>query len=193
MKKVTLLATMVLALAMFASAQQMIDFTQLNPAATPQTIWTGYHGFAWTGIDYVSVPLYENWLATQAPPLDQADGMLTGPEAQVALVGGPLCYKKHGGATITDICRGTLTVVGPNFYFRPAYVVASEGWSGDGQQFVTVIAYLNGRQIGSQRYNLGVNAQKFQLVLPDAWGAVTQLAFYPSPGGSVVLYVVGMK
>ena len=188
---------MVLALAMSASAQKMIDFTHLTATATPQAIPVGYdqpiQGFRWNGIDYVSVPLYEQWLRSQLPALAEADGMKTGPEAQVALIGGPLCYKKHGGTTSSDICRGTIQVVGPTAYFRPNFVYASAGWSEDGHQFVTVNAYINGKLIGQRQYDLGVDAQRLQLVMPDAWGAVTELAFYPSPGGSVVLYVLELK
>ena len=77
MKKLTSLATMVLALAMSASAQKMIDFTHLTATATPQAIPVGYdqpiQGFRWNGIDYVSVPLYEQWLRSQLPALAEAD------------------------------------------------------------------------------------------------------------------------
>ena len=181
MKKLALFATVLLALAMTASASDMIDFTQLAPSSTPQPIFFGYHNMSWTAIDYVSVPLYAY----------AGDGFKTGPEAQVALVGGPLCYQKHGGATTTDICRASITsALASKATFRPDYLVGSEGWSSDGSQFITVEAWLNGTKIGSQKFNLGVNAQKFKLVLPNAWGEVSQLVIYPSPGGSFVLYVM---
>ena len=190
MKKITLLATIVLAITMSASAQDIIDFSHLSAATTPQPIANGYAGLKWTAIDYVSVPLYENWLASHG--YAESDGMKTGPEAQVALIGGPLCYQKHGGTTIEDICRGSISA-SASAVFQPEYLIASEGWSSDGPQFVTVMAYNNGQLVGSQKFNLGVNAQKFKLVLSNSWGEVTQLVLYPSPGGSVVLYVVGMK
>ena len=42
MKKVTLFATLVLGLAISASAQKIIDFTHLPPATTPAVIADGY-------------------------------------------------------------------------------------------------------------------------------------------------------
>ena len=40
MKKVTLLATIILTLAMCASAQQLVDFTQLPASGSPQPVPT---------------------------------------------------------------------------------------------------------------------------------------------------------
>jgi hypothetical protein len=192
MKKVTLFATTILALAMCASADDKIDFTHLSPSTTPQAIAYGYNNMVWTGIDYVSAERYEKWLVSNGYP--EGDGFTTGPEAQVALIGGPLCYQKYGGATTTDVCRGSITsAVAAEGTFRPHYIIGSEGWIQDGHQFVTVEAYLNGNKIGSQRFDLGVDAKKFQLVLPNSWGQVSELVLWPSPGGSFVLYVLDMN
>ena len=192
MKKVTLLATVLLALAMTASAQQMIDFTQLAPASTPTPVPEGYAGLHWGGIDYVA-PLL--WSYSNGS-IETGDGFTTGPEAQVSFGGGPLCYKKHGGNTSSAICIATISAgIGPNALtqFRPDYAVVSEGWSSDGSQSIVVDAYNDGVKVGSQKFDLQTNAQKFKLVFPNSWGAVTELMIHPSPGGSFVLYVLGLK
>ena len=60
MKKVTLLATIILTLAMCASAQQLVDFTQLPASGSPQPIPNGYDGLRWDAIEFVSAPLYDD-------------------------------------------------------------------------------------------------------------------------------------
>ena len=190
MKKLALFAT-ILALAMTVSAQTTIDFTSLSPTATPTAVPEGYSGLNWTGIDYIS-PLL--WDYTNGNT-EVGDGFTTGPEAMVAFGGGPLCSKKHGGTTTKNICSASVAAgIGPAALtqFQPTYAVVSEGWSSDGAQSVTVKAYNNGTQIGSQTYNLQAQAQKFQLVFPN-WGPITELKFYPTPGGSFVLYVLGLQ
>jgi hypothetical protein len=190
-KKITFLSVLLVALALSANAQTLIYFTQLSATATPTAIPEGYSGLNWTGIDYVS-PLL--WSYTNGT-IETGDGFLTGPEAMVALGGGPLCYKKHGGQTSKNICSASVAAgVGPNALsqFQPVYAIVSEGWSSDGNQTLIVKAYNNGNLIGSQQYSLDPLAQKFQLVFPS-WGPITELKFYPSPGGSFVLYVLGLQ
>jgi hypothetical protein len=190
MKKIALLVS-ILALAMCASAQTLIDFTSLTATATPTAIPEGYAGLNWTGLDFVD-PLQWSWTnGTQ----EVGAGFTTGPEALVAFGGGPLCYPKHGGHTAKSICSASIAAgVGPNALsqFSPAYVYVSEGWADDGEQTLLVKAYNNGTLIGSQTYDLQTQAQKFQLVFP-VWGPITELKFYPSPGGSFVLYVLGLN
>ena len=190
MKKVALFATVLLALAMTASAETMIRFHDLAPASVPTAIPENYYGLNWTGVDYVS-PLM--WDYTNGN-LEVGDGFTIGPDAMVAFGGGPLCYNKHGGTTAKNICSASVAAgIGPTALtrFQPLYAYVSAGWSSDGTQFVTVKAYNNGNLVGMQRYNLHAQAQKFQLVFPS-WGPITELKFYPSPGGSFVLWVLGI-
>jgi hypothetical protein len=190
MKKIALLVS-ILTLAMCASAQTLIDFTNLPATAVPTAIPEGYAGLNWTGIDYVAPQLWDYANGN----IEIGDGFTTGPEAQVSLGGGPLCYPKHGGHTAKNICSGSVAAgVGPTALtqFQPAYAVVAEGWSSDGAQTLMVKAYNNGTLIGSQQYSLQAQAQKFQLVFP-VWGPITELKFYPSPGGSFVLYVLGLN
>lgn len=192
MKKVALFATVLLAMVMSASAQQMIDFTHLASSPTPTPVPVNYGGLNWTGIDYVAPLLWDYTDGVK----EIGDGFTTGPEAQVAFGGGPLCYQKHGGNTSTDVCEASVSAgIGPNAltYFRPSFMILSEGWSSDGSQSVVVEAYNNGVKVGSQKFNLQAKAQKFKIVLPNSWGAITEMKIHPSPGGSFVLYVLELK
>jgi hypothetical protein len=184
MKKLALLVS-ILALAMTASAQTIVDFTSLGPTALPTAVPEGYAGLNWTGLDYVSPLLYSY----------VGDGFTTGPEAMVGFGGGPLCYKKHGGNTTKNICSATIAAgVGPNAIssFTPVSVDISEGWSSDGEQTVVVQAYSDGNLMGSLKFDLQTQAQKFTLVFPN-WGPITELKFIPSPGGSFVIYVLQLQ
>jgi hypothetical protein len=191
MNKIALFAIVLLALAMTASAQTMIRFTDLPPTAIPTAIPENYYGLNWTGIDYVS-PLL--WGYTNGN-IETGDGFTTGPEAMVGFGGGPLCYQKHGGQTNKNICSATIAAgVSPTALaqFQPVYAWVSEGWSSDGTQSVVAQAYNNGNLVGSQKFNLKAKAEKFQLVFPN-WGPITELKFIPNPGGSFVLYVLEMQ
>ena len=192
MKRAFLLSFAILGLALFASAQSYIDFTNLPATGNPYAIPETYGGLHWAGIDYVSCML---WDYTDGV-IEMGQGFMAGPETQLAFAGGPLCYQKHGGSTNVDVCPATIAAgVGPNALtqFRPDYLWAAEGWLSDGNQFITVNAYNNGVQIGSQRYFLTPQGRKIKLIFPNAWGNVTELKIYPSPGGSVVLYMLGLK
>ena len=191
MKKATLFATLLLALALAASAQTTIDFTNLGPAATPIAVPEGYAYLNWTGLDYVS-PLL--WTYTNGTT-ETGAGFTSGPEAMVAFGGGPLCYKKHGGKTSKNICSATIAAGVADTalsQFTPVSVDMAAGWASDGAQSVVVQAYSDGNLMGSQKFDLGTQAQKFTLVFPN-WGPITELKFIPSPGGSFVLYVLQMQ
>ena len=187
MKKIAVFATVLLALAMTASAQTMIRFN-MPPTGTPTAIPEGYYGMSWSGIDYVT-PLLWNYTNGTT---ETGAGFTSGPEAMVGFGGGPLCYKKHGGQTTRNICSATIAAgVGPNALssFNPVSVDIAAGWASDGEQTVVVQAYSDGNLMGSQKFDLGTLAQKFTLAFPN-WGPITELKFIPSPGGSFVLYAL---
>ncbi len=192
MKKLALFATVLLALAMTASAQ-MIRF-DMPPTGTPTAIPEGYGGLSWTGIDYIS-PLLWNYTNGTT---ETGEGFLAGPDAMVAFGGGPLCYKKHGGQTSKNVCSGTIAAgVGPTALsqFTPLSVDIAAGWAkdtGETVPYVTVQAYSDGNLMGSQKFELGTHAEKHNLVFPN-WGPITELKFIPNPGGSFVLYVLHMQ
>lgn len=190
MRIATLFATILLALAMSASAQT-IDFTGLGPTPTPLAVPEGYAGLNWTGIDYVS-PLLWNYTNGTT---ETGAGFTSGPEAMVVFGGGPLCYRKHGGNTGKNICSAIIAAgVGPNALpvFNAVSADIAAGWASDGTQSVVVQAYNDGNLMGSQKFDLGSQAQKFTLTFPS-WGPITELKFIPSPGGSFVLYALQMQ
>jgi len=191
MKRALLFAITFLALAMFASAQTMIDFAGLGPTNTPLAVPENYAGLNWSGIDYVSPML---WTYTNGTT-ETGAGFTNGPQVMVAFGGGPLCYKKHGGQSVKNVCSITIAAgVGPTALsqFTPVSVDIAAGWTSDGAQSVTVQAYSDGNLMGSQKFDLAAQAQKFTLVFPN-WGPITELKFIPSPGGSVVLYVLELQ
>lgn len=191
MRKVTLLITICLALTLTAGAQTMIRFIDLPAAPTPQAIPENYAGLHWVGIDYVSSMM---WPYVNGD-IEFGDGFMIGPEAMVAFVGGPMCYQKHGGTTIANVCQASISTGMSDrmLQFRPDYMIGSLGWNSDGAQSIVVDAYKHGIKVSSQKFDLKANAQRFKLVFPTAWGAITELVIHPSPGGSFVLYMLMMK
>jgi hypothetical protein len=192
MKKILWLVVVVSGLALAAGAQSYINFTNLPPSGMPYSIPENYGGLHWSGIDYVSCMLYDYANGVK----EFGAGFMVGPETQVAFAGGPLCNQKHGGNANVNVCQASIssgigTTMRQNF--RPDYLIAAAGWTSDGPQFITVNAYSNGVQIGAQRYALQAMGQKIRLILPSAWGNVTELKITPSPGGSFVLYTLGLK
>ncbi len=194
MKKVALFASLLLALAMTAGAQTMVDFTGLPPTAVPLAIPENYCGMNWSGIDYVSPMMWDYANGTK----ETGAGFTHGPEVMAAFGGGPLCYRKHGGQTIKNICSGTISAgVGPNAVssFTPISVDMAAGWTSDTGTtvpYVTVQAYSDGNLMGSQKFDLGTTADKYTLAFPN-WGPITELKFIPNPGGSFVIYVLQMQ
>jgi hypothetical protein len=185
MKRVVAVAfVLALALSLSASAQTLVDFTSLPPSATPVTVPASYAGLVWTTISYVNTPLYA----------DAGPGFLTGPEAQVAFGGGPLCFPAYGGtrndgSPFKHICDATIEIGpgSPTAVFQLNAITVAAGWHATGD-FVTLQAYNNGVQVGSDfQINLSTTSQR--VVLP-AWGPITQLVMHPNPMGSFVLYVL---
>ena len=178
-------------LTLTAGAQTMIRFIDLPPAGIPQAIPENYGGLHWSGIDYISTMMWDYSNGN----LEYGDGFMIGPEALVAFVGGPMCYKKHGGTTIANVCQASIStgIGGRLLRFHPDYMIGSLGWNSDGAESIVVDAYNNGILVASQKFDLKANAQRFKLVFPTAWGAITQLVIHPSPGGSFVLYLLQLK
>lgn len=192
MKKLVWLFAVISALALGASAQSFVNFTNLPPSETPYAVPEGYGGLHWSGIDYVSCML---WHYVNGE-IETGAGFMVGPEAQVAFGGGPLCYQKHGGNTNVNVCATSISAgigAGMRQNFKPDYMYVASGWAQDGLQYITVSAYNNGVLIGTQRYPLLPLARKVKLIFPSAWMNVTELKMYPSPGGSFVLYLLAFK
>jgi hypothetical protein len=197
MKKVTLFATMILALALSASAQQLIDFTGLADTNSPQPVPNGYQHLGWSGLFYVDALTYGD--ANGNP--NSGPGFYSGPEALVAFGGGPMCFPKYGakvadGVPTKNICESVISSgIGPTAfsYFKVDSLTISAGWvSGK----VTFQAYKDGVQVGTDwQKNLTTKAVTLKTSdgsLPN-WGQISELVIHPSPGGSFVLYVLQMN
>lgn len=196
LKKVTLLATVVLALAMSAGAQQLIDFTQLSPGSgSPQVVPLGYAGLRWDGIFFVSAPLYldSNLYLGANGAINSGPGFYTGPEALLAFSGGPMCFQNYGapvadGVTDNHICQSSISAW-QSQAFHVDTAMISDGWNATGD-FITVTAYMKGVQVGkSFRYKLTTTARKLDFS-GNGWGDYSELVFHPSPGGSFVIYTL---
>jgi hypothetical protein len=194
MKKVTLFATMILAVAMSASAQRLIDFTNMpdKNTSTPEPVPAGYGGLNWSNVYYVDALTYGD--ADGHP--NSGPGFYSGPEALVAFIGGPLCFPKYGakvndGMPTKNICSASISSwVGPTAfnYFQVDLLTISAGWI-PGQ--ATFQAYKDGVQVGSDFHeNLTTSAKTLKISdgsLPN-WGKISELRITPGPKDSVVLY-----
>lgn len=184
MKRIGLLLSFVVAVALCAGAQQMmITFSDMPsvvaPTPLPDNYPTGTY-LTWDDIYYVSPMLWSG-----AGP-----GFLSGPDARVAFLGGDMCKQTPA------ICSATIKIpVGPNatMSFQPINMVVAAGWYPNN---VVVLAYNQGQFVGSMPLRLGTTAHIYNF--PAHWTNVTQLTFIPSPisgaakrpgqAGSMVIY-----
>ena len=198
MKKVTLFATIVLALAMSAAAQQIVDFTQLPHTGSPQAVPVGYAGLRWNAMYFVDSPIYPDadlYIGANGA-INSGRGFFTGNEAMVAFGGGSMCYKNYGapvqdGHTDVHVCESSISAW-QNALFQIDSAVVADGWDTSGD-FITVTAFRNGVQVGpSFRYNLSTTAQRLDFS-HNNWGQITELVIHPSPGGSFVMYTLQVR
>ncbi len=187
---------MILALAMCASAQQLIDFTQLTPASgSPQAVPVGYSGLRWDGVFFVASPLYPdaNLYLGANGAINSGPGFYSGPEAMVAFGGGSMCFHNYGapvadGVTDKHVCEATISAW-RTATFHVDNVQISDGWNASGD-FITVTAYRNGAQVGNSfQYKLTTTSQNLNFS-GNGWGDYTELVIHPSPKGSFVIYTL---
>jgi hypothetical protein len=192
MKKTALLATiLVLALTMTASAQKTILFQGLPDTGTPSSMPLAYDGLNWTGIAYVDALKYVWANGTNA----YGPGFFSGPHVMLAFGGGPLCFPEYGGTTIANICETRILAngvgTGAISSFQPISATVAAGWQDSfSPDSIVVTAYLNGNQVGSQKYNLSTTSQVINF---PSWGPITELVIHPSPGAAFVLYSLTMN
>ena len=171
MKKIALLVC-ILALAVCASAQTLITFSNLTPSSTPIPVPDSFGTLDWEHV-YSVDPV--QW--TGAGP-----GFTNGPDAVIAFVGG-----NHVCIFSPSACKATISgsVTKPQFQAISASVSA-----GYQENTVTFVAYLAGVEVGRQAFDLTVTNQV--IYFPTAWGNIDQLKIWPSVGGgqfgSVVFY-----
>jgi len=181
MKRIGLLLCIVIAAALCATGQTLIDFSDMPSVNVPVPVPDDYPAGSylnWDNFYYVSPLLWSG-----AGP-----GFTTGPEIRLAFVGGPMC--STGG-----MCSASIKVpVTPNSTasFQPLSITLSSGWVANN---VVVVAYDHSKFLGSVVWNLTTTAQSFDF--PTYWTTVTQLRFFPSPAqgqqGSTVIYTLSLN
>lgn len=172
MKKLILLFATVLALAIAAGAQGIINFGDMPDMASPSPMPNGYANFVWTGFYYVD-PFQWNG----AGPGFKHQEWMKGPDVVFAPY---LCGGNSGCYASLSYSPGFAPVPPPMGF----HLVSATAAAGYGKGVLVVTAYLNGKYVGSQRYFMTTQVQ--QLDFPTEWGVVTQVVFQ----GSVVLYDV---
>jgi hypothetical protein len=165
MKNLLLLFAL-LGLAVGASAQEIVNFSDLPDASSPSPIPDGYGNLNWAGFFYVDP--YE-WAGAgpgfKHGPLGKDVGF-----SPYVCGGGSLCYGSINSTT--------------GFQLISVHAAAGYASLGPGGSPLLVTAYYKGKYIGSQRFMMTTDVQ--ELDFPPIWGIVTQVVFQ----GSVVLYDV---
>jgi hypothetical protein len=159
-----------LALAVGASAQQKINFSDLPLVNTPSPMPYGYGHLDWGNFFYVNP---YGWSGA-------GSGFKLGPEDQdVAFIGGEFC-RLSGYA-----CVGTLTDA------RGFVAVSANIAGGYGPVALLVTAYNNGKLVGSQSFT--VANQISTVNFPVNWGIVTEISIQASgQPGDFVLYSLSL-
>jgi len=186
MKKIVLLVSFLMVLALSASAQTYINFHEMPVASTPTPMPDYYPSdmnLTWTNFYYVTPGIWSG-----AGP-----GFWVDPTPQhnsVAFIGGPLC-------SLATSCNGSIKLeqigMSPTSKgFTPISMILSSGWANNR---VTIMAYSNGKFVGTVTWKLTTEPYTFSF--PTSWTYVTQLVFTPSflttntvapKPGSMVIY-----
>lgn len=167
MKKTLVLLTCLLALAIGATAQQQINFSDLPLVASPAPMPLGYGSLNWSNFWYVDPSEY----AGAGPGYNN---LFT--HRDVAMIGGEFC------APVGIGCYGTITAQGSRTAFQAVSAIVAAGYQANR---VTVLAYNNGSFVGSFTFNLGTVPQAIRF--PATWGAITEMQIQTDEAGDVVL------
>jgi hypothetical protein len=167
MKKTLVLLVSLLALAIGATAQQQINFSDLPLVASPSPMPLGYGSLNWSNFWYVDPSEY----AGAGPGYNN---LLT--RRDVAFIGGQHC------APVGPACFGTITSQGSRTAFQAISAIMAAGYQGNR---VTVLAYNNGSFVGSFSFSLGTVAQAISF--PATWGAITEMQIQTDEAGDLVL------
>ncbi len=167
MKKTLVLLATLLALAIGATAQQQINFSDLPLVGSPAPMPSGYSSLNWSNFWYVDPSEYSS-----AGP--GYNNLLT--HRDVAFIGGQHC------APVGPACFGTITSQGSRTAFQAISAVMAGGYQANQ---ITVSAYNNGTFVGSVSFNLGTVAQAIRF--PATWGAITEMQIQTDEAGDLVL------
>jgi hypothetical protein len=175
-RKIALLVC-ILALAMCASAQTLITFSNLTPSTSPTPVPNGYSNLNWEQF-YSVDPL--QWGGS-------GPGFTNGPDAVIAFVGGNfVCFFQPAA------CKATISSSAALPHFQAQSASVSAGYQ---QNVVTFVAYLGGVEVGRKDYTLTVTNQIINF--PASWGTIDQLKIWPNPTagayGSTVFYTLTIQ
>jgi hypothetical protein len=173
MKKTLAVIGCMLALALCASAQEQLSFSDLPLVSTPAPMPNGYGQLNWNNIFYVDP---NQWSGAGPGYRDGPIGGSLRPH-DVAFVGGKVCR------LLQEYCFGTISSAGGQTSFQAISAIVAGGF---GPTNITVTAYNNGQYVGSAFYILGTQLQI--LNFPSTWGSITQLVFQTQGGEDLVLY-----
>jgi len=177
MKKTFVLLACVLALALGATAQQQLTFSDLPLASMPTLLPNGYGQLNWGNFFYVDPAEWSG-----AGP-----GYKLGPDrGDVAFIGGKVCLYNpilKENVALPSACYGTISSAGGPISFQAVSATAAAGF---GSNNVTVTAYNNGKYVGSSVYSLTTLPQNISF--PASWGAITELVIQTDASGDFVLF-----
>jgi len=156
----------VLALAVGASAQERLNFSDLPLISSPTPMPNGYGQLDWGNFYYVNP---YGWSGG-------GPGYRRGPQGEdVAFVGAKDCR------LYDYTCFGTLN---DSLGFQLVSVIVAGGY---GPTQITVTAYNRGVVLGSAQYFLGTEMQT--LNFPSSWGIATEVVFQVTgQPGNLVIY-----
>jgi len=159
-----------LALAMSASAQQNLNFSDLPLINSPAPMPTGYGQLTWGNFFYVNP---YGWS-------EAGSGFKLGPQGEdVVFIGGEIC-RLSGNS-----CYGTLIDT------RGFVAVSANVAGGYGPVSITATAYNNGKFVGSVSYL--VASQITTLKFPASWGVITEISIQAGGApGDFVLYSLSL-
>ena len=184
MKRIVLLFSLILALALCAGAQTYIDFHDMPMAKAPSPLPDAYPAglnLYWDNFYYVSPGLWKGGPGFWVDPATQHN--------IVSFVGGSMCALATPCSGAIKLGQGVIPVART---FTPISMTLSAGWTAN---TVTIMAYNNGKFVGSQFWKLTTTPKTF--TFPNTW-KVTELIFTPGvpatgptvtpKAGSMVIY-----
>src|SRR5271165_5937138 len=157
MKNTLVLIACMLVLALGATAQEQLNFSDLPLVSTPAPMPNGYGQLNWSNIFYVDP---SQWSGAGPGYRDGPIGGTLRPQ-DVAFVGGKICR------LLQEYCFGSISSAGGPTSFQAVSAVVAGGF---GPTNITVTAYNNGKYVGSSFYILGTQMQT--LNFPSSWGGI---------------------
>ena len=167
MKKILVVLTCLLALAVGATAQEQINFSDLPLVSTPAPMPAGYANLNWGNFWYVDPSQYGGAGPGYLNPLTHRD---------VAFIGGQFC------GPVQPACYGVISS-GGSLEFFPSSAIMAAGYHANQ---VTVLAYNRGVFVGSATYRLTIAPRV--VGFPSSWGGVTEMQIQTDSAGDLVLF-----